>query len=1100
TLRWCALGVIFCAFSFPVLAQNTKGDRPINNERQIRETRVKSYKRKEKAKTRDIAGRRLRTKDKSSASRANASFPRVSPYRDRPRVTSDRAAKPRGRVFSSRPRERQKAWRGDIAGARIRRIRPSRSDASKANIYPQYNEFVNNPARRPRQERPVRYTRNVSGKRIVKRQPQRRDHSWRQSELPPRGFQSATGTVKNVYPSNASFVHNPSRRPSRRDQPISNRRTLAQAAAFRSPPPDKPQSANGIRSLVPSFLIRGKKNVYWGKFSKGERAALTDPAGNPVRTRNFKSAPIGLVARDTLKFFGKKPLGDKGTARTSTGVRTATRRGQVAWNGDLAGNRLRNGRRSVIQRVGEFFFPRKMSASGSFTRAGRGTPRGGGRVGKLGYQPAGSRSGAQWNNNGNPLAPRTGGKGMARAARYSGTAEFFGKNFNLSGLGYAGNRKGQRPTKGRRSVSGKLWNNRGQAVSDFSVGSGSLRGSLFGGNRKVRRTGKGKMGAFPVQSDGYTIMGQQGIGYRGDLQGGKAYERKGLSFAGTFRRARTGKGGGSKSGRLWNNGGQSVSDFRVGDGSVRAARYSGNTLGFGGFSSKGLGFAGNFKTRRPPRGGGSVSGRLWNNKGLSTTEAIAGDGTVRASKYSGNMLGFGGFSSRGLGFAGNLRTRRPAKGGGSVSGRLWNNKGLSTSEFRAGDGTVRASKYSGNMLGFGGFSPNGLGFAGNLKTRRPAKGGGSVSGRIWNNRGQAISDFTAGDGTIRASRYTGNVLGFGDFSQQGAGYAGNIRTRRPKTGGGSVSFRLHNNNGQSTSDFKASRSASLAARFTGNIQAGTTFSHNGYGYAGHIRTRRPRMGGGSVSGKPMNNQFLPIPVANAGKGRREGTFQGNIRAGRPWKGGGSVSGKLWNNEEKPIDGRKPTLMDAQMVRFTYKEKKSPLERAYVQNPNASRLSILKRHPDATTYRVAGLQIKVRERNYVRKPYAADIALKGVAPGRRSAKAAEYMHVMKRYWSYRHNPNAADEALDAVAPVKIMGRIGDYQGNFKMHKYTDRRFHPDSQFAHGFRDNVKEERTILMNVKLFWSKLFRKNDTQPENLKEKIRRPRYDKREQGLWYE
>ncbi len=53
-----------------------------------------------------------------------------------------------------------------------------------------------------------------------------------------------------------------------------------------------------------------------------------------------------------------------------------------------------------------------------------------------------------------------------------------------------------------------------------------------------------------------------------------------------------------------------------------------------------------------------------------------------------------------------------------------------------------------------------------------------------------------------------------------------------------------------------------------------------------------------------------------------------------------------------------------------------------------------------------------------------------------------------------------------------------------------------QFAHSFRDNVKEERTLLMNVKLMWAKLFRKNETQPENLKERITKPKYDKREKG----
>ena len=150
--------------------------------------------------------------------------------------------------------------------------------------------------------------------------------------------------------------------------------------------------------------------------------------------------------------------------------------------------------------------------------------------------------------------------------------------------------------------------------------------------------------------------------------------------------------------------------------------------------------------------------------------------------------------------------------------------------------------------------------------------------------------------------------------------------------------------------------------------------------------------------------------------------------------------------------------------------------------------------------VAGLQVKVHEKNYKRKPNADSRALPGIAPTKSSVRASEYARSMKQAWKYKHNPNSADGALDVIAPGKAMARINDYQGNIKMHKYRGSLLHPDAKFAHGYRDNVKEERTLMMDVRLFWSKLFRKNDTQPVNLKEKIRRPRYDKREKGLWNE
>jgi hypothetical protein len=270
---------------------------------------------------------------------------------------------------------------------------------------------------------------------------------------------------------------------------------------------------------------------------------------------------------------------------------------------------------------------------------------------------------------------------------------------------------------------------------------------------------------------------------------------------------------------------------------------------------------------------------------------------------------------------------------------------------------------------------------------------------------------------------------------------------------------------------------------------------------------------------------------------RASKFQGNVKTGKPEKGGGSVSGKLWNNNEEPIDVIEAGSGTVKASRFQGRKKEGNFfKRGFVQNPNASKESIKKFRPDETIFKVAGLQVKVRERHYKEKPKAADGSLPGIAPQKSSVKASEYARGVKVYWSYKHNPNSSDQALDSRKPTraaeragefsgrtkiikeyrhnpnsaddalkvyypgKAIARLGDYQGNIKMHKYTDKRLHPDSKFAHGFRDNVKEERTFLMNVKLIWAKLFRKSENQPDHLKEKTRRPRYDKGEQGMWNE
>ncbi len=171
-----------------------------------------------------------------------------------------------------------------------------------------------------------------------------------------------------------------------------------------------------------------------------------------------------------------------------------------------------------------------------------------------------------------------------------------------------------------------------------------------------------------------------------------------------------------------------------------------------------------------------------------------------------------------------------------------------------------------------------------------------------------------------------------------------------------------------------------------------------------------------------------------------GNYSGNIKIKRPEKGGGSVSGKLWNNNNQPLSNPPKGTVD---VNYSGRIARSRFKKDYIQNPNASKESIKKHRPDGTTYLVAGLQVKVREKNYKTKPNAAKSALPGIAPTRTTVKASEYSRSIKQYWDYKHSPNGSREALKVRAPGKAYARIGDYQGNIKMHKYSDKRLHPDA---------------------------------------------------------
>jgi hypothetical protein len=330
-------------------------------------------------------------------------------------------------------------------------------------------------------------------------------------------------------------------------------------------------------------------------------------------------------------------------------------------------------------------------------------------------------------------------------------------------------------------------------------------------------------------------------------------------------------------------------------------------------------------------------------------------------------------------------------------------------------------------------------------------------------------------------------------------------------------------------------------------------------FQGNIKGGRPLKGGGSVSGRTWNNNGRPLDVRTPKQGSAAALFQGNIKAKRPDKGGGSLSGKLWNNKETPIPGKTyspdskkvggypgrnkmfdlhPGFAD-QGERFTGYIKLKKFKKNYVQHPDASDESVkkkrqnkrafeaeglqvkvqrrmfvenkntsedalLKLQPTKGTMQAGELQVKVKQREYGKKPHAAQGSLPGIKPSKTSVKANEYARSIRRNWDYIRNPSSADEALKTREPGKAFARSAAYQGNIKMQKFNlfekNRGLHPDTKFIKTNKNNVAEEKDILTNFKLWWARLFKKQETQPDHLKEKGKKPRYDKGEAGMWYE
>jgi hypothetical protein len=536
--------------------------------------------------------------------------------------------------------------------------------------------------------------------------------------------------------------------------------------------------------------------------------------------------------------------------------------------------------------------------------------------------------------------------------------------------------------------------------------SGLLKG---GGFQSATSHGERKQGLpIPVKKPGIEAAG---IGkYRGNISMNqrKGFGNQGEEYSGNIRAKRILKGSGSISRARWNNRGTPIQGKSPGRGADRIGKFQGNLRsGRRGFNDQGEQYAGNIKAH---------GRRGFNNQGEGST------GNIKAVRR--------GFSNQGEEYSGNMKMRRLQKGGGSRSGEHWNNKGTPVLVKVPKGKSAGMAGYQGNLRGDRkGFRDQGEEYTGNIKTRRPDKGGGSVSGKLWNNN----------ESPVRGKDFSGDVVRVSRFS-------GHIKAKRPEKGGGSVSGKLWNND----------ESPIRGKDFSGDVVRVSRFS-------GHVKAKRPEKGGGSVSGKLWNNDESPIRGKDfSGDVVRVSRFSGHIKAKRPEKGGGSVSGKLWNNNETPIAVRIP---------------KNAEDKNFSGNLKAARTGM--------------------------NPRSSKEALPGVKPTNASVKAANFSRGTRRTWDYIRNSSASDESQRVREPGRAFARSTDYQGSIKIKRFDlfkKSALHPDAKFVKLNKNNVPEEKDAVTNFKLWWARLFKKSETQPDHLKENSRKPRYDKGESGLWYE
>jgi len=501
----------------------------------------------------------------------------------------------------------------------------------------------------------------------------------------------------------------------------------------------------------------------------------------------------------------------------------------------------------------------------------------------------------------------------------------------------------------------------------------------------------------------------------------------------------------------------------------------------------------------------------------STDKDIAGrrlrTRNYRSSKPNGAVSGFMPYYGRS---APKGSPKRYADKGGRRSNRgRWNNNGSPIFGKGRGPNQEAASAFKGKMPlsalpGFGGGKEGsyrgniparkirkyGAGtegsYSGRIKSSKPLVGGGSVS-RHWNNKGQpifgrgrsangeAISRYRGkmplsampSYGQSGESSYRGNIPAK-NIRKYGAGlegsYSGNRRAQKPLTGGGGSITRHWNNKGQPILGRGRGASGEAISKYSGKLpmSAMPSYGRSKEGaYAGKMKAKKPITGGGGSITRHWNNNNQPLPVSGR-NANSEAIFNYSGKVKVEKNGGYKYSGEDYGRRKKLLVvyfGHEGGNMVAAKKSKKYNSveirgRTRSLTFLKLGNPTQGGL----RREYANTSRNRNLPKNVKGSDRIRLS-----AAKGTERGRTTTL------------SFISLGNPTRGGL-VYSPSKAKGRL-----------------HPSSKYTQSSRTrNSAEEKDQPIKLRIWWAKLFNKNASQPNQVKNKSRRPRYDKGEREIW--
>ena len=1055
------------------------GKKIYSNKKQLKRNKRAKAKRVDKSPKGDITGRKISQK---RTPRTTVARSQPDPYKNR-RIRTERSrAGPDAPEVRTATRKGERARTGDISGQK--RVRQRAVRTAKPSAYPQPNPYV---GRKIRTER-VRAKSNT--KQI-------------------RSIRSAT-------------------KPSEPRQP----RTKSAPATATAP-----------------RKVRQKKNVYRNhERTGGEKSTDKDIAGRKIRTKNAKSAikiTGGAAFSNVDPYLGRKERKEgerfKRSKALPSSARSITRdsesasrsrndrygqhrnRKSVRYAGVVAAKSVRS--TSDPRRKGEnpiygnkYRSKPTRSVSGyQAQRASRGPKAPVSISGRRKqYRQRNTYQGKDRHFGENSSTKDIAGRRL-RTRNYRsfnpGWAEFSGGTY---GTGSAG-KPSKKYARSSRGPSKASWNNNGLAILGKGRSPSGIASSQY--------SGRMPLSAMPSYGPGKSSV------YRGRMKSSALGKYSGGNeslFAGRTKSKKRLYGGGSIT-KGWNNNGMPL--LGKGPGRYGVGGYSGKTplsampsygpskasTYKGRMSARNLGkysggnestFAGRKKASKPFSGGGSIT-KGWNNNGLPLLgkgpgryavggysgkmplSAMPSYGPSKATSYSGKM------KAKNLGkykggnesfYSGNMRSYKPLKGGGSIT-RLWNNNGKSVTLRYRDPVNEAVAGYKGQMplSAMPSYSGGKEGvYAGNRKAKKPLKGGGSIT-RLWNNNGLPIQG--KGPGKYNVAGYQGamplSALPSYSGGKEGV-YAGTRKAKKPIKGAGGSITRLWNNNGNPIEGKNPGKYD--VGGYTGNMPLSLMPSY-GAGkegsYSGTMRAQSPPKGGGGSITRHWNNNGKPLQQAGLGKSdAKAGSYQGTMKGfDKPGKSDGTERGRSRSFSFLRIGD--PNHMGLNHQEDDLKRKNDlPKELSWAERMRQKEAQGMDR---GRTQSLSFIKIGDPTRGGLHKEYAStkrksDLPKEIKGKNRLRLKEAHGMDNGRNYtFSFWAIGDPAHGGL-VRNPAQAKGRL-----------------HPSANYTKaGQSRNALEEKEQPVKLKIWFAKIFKKNANQPDAVKEKVRRPRYDKNERDIW--